>query len=100
MTCWMGMNSAAMGRAIMEKVLADKSLAKYRGKFPEPKSVITVPYNCQTPYTVADSDSISSHPDSLTHTSGEGIITDESLDKEIDELRLEEGDTKTEEIRP
>ncbi|MCE5174292.1 MAG: transglycosylase domain-containing protein [Bacteroidales bacterium] len=84
----------------MEKVLADKSLARYRGKFPEPKSEITVPYSCQTPYTVADSDSVSSNPDSLSRIPEEGIITDESLDKEIDELLLEEGDTKTEEIRP
>jgi len=83
----------------MEKVLADKSLTKYRGKFPKPREEITVSYDCQTPYTRSDSDSIQT--DSLTVTPAtEGIVSDEALDKEIDELLLEEGDTKTEEIRP
>jgi len=83
----------------MEKVLADKSLTQYRGKFPKPKEDITVPYDCQTPYTKAASDSTAT--DSLGNvTSQEGIVSDEALDKEIDELLMEEGDTKTEEIRP
>jgi len=83
----------------MEKVLADKGLTQYRGKFPKPKEEITVPYNCQTPYTPAASDSTFS--DSLGNvTSQEGIVSDEALDKQIDELLMEEGDTKTEEIRP
>lgn len=83
----------------MEKVLADKNLLKYRGKFPKPKEDITVSYDCQTPYTPAASDSTATDSLALTPEE-EGIITDESLDKQIDELLLEEGDTKTEEIRP
>ena len=83
----------------MEKVLADKSLMKYRGKFPKAKGEITVPYDCQTPYTRSDSDSIPG--DSLsTLPAEEGVISDEALDKQIDELQLEEGDTKTEVIKP
>jgi len=83
----------------MEKVLADKSLARYRSKFPQPKEEITVPYDCQTPYARVDSDSVS--VDSLHSVPAkEGIINDEELDKQIDELLMEEGDTKTEEIKP
>ncbi|MDD4921696.1 MAG: transglycosylase domain-containing protein [Bacteroidales bacterium] len=87
----------------MEKVLADQSLSRYRGKFPKPKEEISVSYDCQTAYTRSDSDSIDLS-DSLTLTpldpKNNGIITDESLNKEIDELLMEEGDTKTEVIKP
>jgi penicillin-binding protein 1A len=82
----------------MEKVLADKSLSKYRGKFPKPKGEITVPYDCQTAYVRSDSDSISA--DSLIVSPEEGINSNDELDKDIDELRMEEGDTKMEEINP
>jgi len=82
----------------MEKVLADKGLTKYRGKFPEPKEEITVPYNCQTAYTPSkDTSAIDSIDMSIAE---EGIISDESLDKQIEDLLMEEGDTKTEEINP
>lgn len=36
--------------AFMEKVLADKSLEKYRARFPKPKTKIGRNYMCQTPY--------------------------------------------------
>ena len=36
----------------MEKVLADKNLAAYRGKFPKPKQPISRNYQCQTPKRV------------------------------------------------
>lgn len=85
----------------MEKVLADQSLVRYRGRFPKPKEEITVPYTCQTPYTPSADTSLvdSSYVDiSLTHGD---ILSDESdLQSEIEELQLEEGDTKTEEILP
>ena len=85
----------------MEKVLADQSLVRYRGRFPKPKEEITVPYTCQTPYTPSADTSLvdSSYVDiSLIHGD---ILSDESdLQSEIEELQLEEGDTKTEEILP
>lgn len=40
----------------MEKVLADKSLAKYRAKFPPPKEKINRSYNCRTIHNRTDSD--------------------------------------------
>jgi penicillin-binding protein 1A len=79
----------------MEKVLADKSLSRYQGKFSKPKEKITVSYDCQTPYTPATD---STATDSLA-TSAEGINSDDAIDQEIDDL-IEEGDTKTEEIKP
>lgn len=36
----------------MEKVLADKSLQEYRGRFAPPKKPISKPYQCQTPEPV------------------------------------------------
>lgn len=36
----------------MEKVLADKSLSDYRGRFPKPKQAISRNYQCQTPRPV------------------------------------------------
>jgi penicillin-binding protein 1A len=44
--------------AFMEKVVKDKTLDKYRAKFPKPKEKINKPYGCQTPYPVLESDSI------------------------------------------
>lgn len=80
----------------MEKVMKDASLSKYRGKFPKPTEEITVPYECHTVYTpVVDSTLI----DSLG-TVEEGMIETENLNQEVEELILEEGDTKTEEIIP
>lgn len=80
----------------MEKVMKDASLSKYRGKFPKPSEEITVPYECHTVYTpVVDSTLI----DSLG-TVEEGMIETENLNQEVEELLIEEGDTKTEEIIP
>jgi penicillin-binding protein 1A len=80
----------------MEKVMKDESLSKYRGKFPKPKGEISVSYNCQTAYTpVVDSTAI----DSLS-VPAEGIEAIEGADQDIEELKLEEGDTKIEEITP
>jgi len=80
----------------MEKVMADKSLSKYRAKFSEPKEEITVPYNCQTPYTPkADSTAVS---DSMFTT--EGAQTDETGNTGNDDMKIEEGDTKIEDIQP
>jgi penicillin-binding protein 1A len=79
----------------MERVLKDQTLSQYRGKFPKPKEEITVPYECHTVYTpVADS--------TLTDSLGmeEGILETGALNQEVEELKLEEGDTKTEEITP
>ncbi|HET9569994.1 MAG TPA: transglycosylase domain-containing protein [Bacteroidales bacterium] len=80
----------------MERVLKDPSLTQYRGKFPKAKEEITVPYECQTTYITA--------PDStLTDSLGvaqEGVVETENLNQEVEELKLEEGDTKTEEITP
>lgn len=42
----------------MEKVLQDKSLATYRGKFPPAKEKITKEYGCRTIYHRKDTDSI------------------------------------------
>lgn len=45
----------------MEKVLADKNLAAYRGHFPKPKQPISRNYQCQTPRRIkADSTAIDS----------------------------------------
>jgi len=82
----------------MEKVLADKSLSRYRGKFPKAKGEITVPYDCQTPYTRSDTDSISPADSLSLIPAEEGAIS--NGDKSMEELILEEGDTKTEEILP
>lgn len=41
----------------MEKVLADKNLSAYKGKFPKPKHEIKIPYTCQTPWQKAAPDS-------------------------------------------
>lgn len=50
----------------MEKVLKDKELIKYRGKFPQPKQPIKKSYGCRTIYHPKDSDSIAvSLPDSI-----------------------------------
>jgi penicillin-binding protein 1A len=48
----------------MEKVLADKNLEKYRGRFPEPKTEITKQYKCASYYIPALVDSTAM--DSLT----------------------------------
>jgi penicillin-binding protein 1A len=80
----------------MEKVMKDPSLSQYRGKFPKPTEEITVPYDCHTVYTqVPDS----AQTDSLG-TAQEGLIESENLNQEVEELKIEEGDTKTEEIVP
>jgi len=80
----------------MERVLKDPSLVQYRGKFPKPKEKITVPYECHTVYTpVADS----TLTDSLG-TAQEGVVETEILNQDVEELKIEEGDTKTEEITP
>lgn len=42
----------------MEKVLADKSLSKYKGKFSSPKEKIEKSYQCRTIYNRSDSDSV------------------------------------------
>lgn len=42
----------------MENVLKDKSLKKYRGKFPKPKEKISKSYGCRSVYTPKDTDSI------------------------------------------
>jgi penicillin-binding protein 1A len=80
----------------MEKVLKDPSLAQYRGKFPKPKEDITVPYECQTTYIMA--------PDSTQHdsteVSPEGVVETENLNQDVEDLKVEEGDTKTEDITP
>jgi len=80
----------------MEKVLKDASLSQYRGKFPKAKEEITVPYECQTTYI--------SVPDStLKDSTGvveEGVVGTENMNQDVEELKLEEGDTKTEEITP
>lgn len=53
----------------MEKVLKDKSMAKYREKFPKPKQPITKSYQCRTIYHRRDTDSIAvTLPDSLANT--------------------------------
>jgi penicillin-binding protein 1A len=80
----------------MEKVMKDPSLSQYRGKFPKPTEEITVPYDCHTVYTqVPDS----AQTDSLG-TAQEGLIESENLNQDVEELKIEEGDTKTEEIVP
>lgn len=59
----------------MEKVLQDKSLANYRGKFPQPKEKITKEYGCRTIYHRKDTDSIAVNQlDSL------GLGTEEEID--------------------
>jgi penicillin-binding protein 1A len=79
----------------MEKVMADPSLVQYRGKFPKAKEDIAMPYTCQTAYTPqADS----TQNDSLSVQ--EGVIDDGTLAPEVEDLKMEEGDTKTEEITP
>lgn len=55
----------------MEKVLADKDLAQYRGKFPAPKKAISRNYQCQSVYK--------SHNDS-TEVSSDSIIDVEAGD--------------------
>jgi len=80
----------------MEKVMKDESLSVYRGKFSKPKGEISVSYNCQTPYTpVVDSTAT----DSLS-IPAEGIEATGTSDQDMEELKIEEEDTKTEEIIP
>ena len=55
----------------MEKVLADKDLAQYRGKFPAPKKAISRNYQCQSVYK--------SHNDS-TEVSSDSILDVEAGD--------------------
>jgi len=80
----------------MERVLKDNSLTQYRGKFPKPKEEITVSYECNTYYPpVVDSTMV----DSLD-TPQEGLLESESFNQDVEDLKLEEGDTKIEEITP
>jgi penicillin-binding protein 1A len=81
----------------MEKVLADPGLVQYRAKFPEAKEEITVPYTCQTPnIQVADSTS----SDSLLIQSPAEGLDDMDLENNVEELKVEAGDIKTQEIEP
>ena len=80
----------------MERVLKDPSLVQYRGKFPKPKEDITVPYECQTTYIMVPD---STQTDSLS-VDQEGVVETENLNQDVEELKLEEGDTKSEEITP
>lgn len=58
----------------MEKVLKDKTLPGYRGKFPQPKQKIGKEYRCQTIYHRKDTDSIAMiNADSL-------VISEEEID--------------------
>ncbi|MDP4277833.1 MAG: penicillin-binding transpeptidase domain-containing protein, partial [Bacteroidota bacterium] len=54
----------------MERVLKDKSLSKYRAKFPGPKTEILRPYKCQTPYPKVVRDSTQVNADSTGGSSG------------------------------
>jgi penicillin-binding protein 1A len=83
----------------MEKVLADPTLTRYRGRFPKAKEEISVPYTCQTAWTpVADSTSTDSI-DIKQHVLN-GIVTDESdMMNDVEELKVE-GDVQTKEIKP
>jgi penicillin-binding protein 1A len=79
----------------MQRVLADKGLTQYRGKFPKPKGEISVSYACQSVYTFAADSTLA---DSLTVE--EGVSSDVDMQQDVEELKLEEGDTKIEEILP
>ncbi|MEG1562713.1 MAG: transglycosylase domain-containing protein [Bacteroides sp.] len=66
----------------MEGVLKDKSLLRYRGKFPQPKEPIGKSYGCRGVYHPKDTDSVAvSLSDSLAGES-EGIDLDELMKEE------------------
>ena len=84
----------------MEKVLADPSLNRYRGRFPKPKEEILLPYSCQTAWTpTVDSTAIDS-----VDINAEAInaidIQEADMDNNIEELQLEPGDVQNLEINP
>ncbi|MDR1652278.1 MAG: penicillin-binding protein [Prevotellaceae bacterium] len=57
----------------MEKVLADNSLKKYRGKFPEPKQKITKQYQCVSAYYELN-DSIDTDTLDFNSASGDNVL--------------------------
>ncbi|MFR1234964.1 MAG: transglycosylase domain-containing protein [Barnesiella sp.] len=63
----------------MEKVLADKSLSRYRGKFSGPKVPVNKSYKCQTIYHRPDTDTIRVNTDSMD-IENIFIISEETVD--------------------
>ena len=63
----------------MEKVLADKSLSRYRGKFSGPKVPVNKSYKCQTIYHRPDTDTIRVNTDSMD-IENISIISEETVD--------------------
>lgn len=63
----------------IEKVLKDKSLENYRGRFPNPKQEITKNYLCQTPYPVAkDTTEVETEQDTVIRGT-ESIVQSDSI---------------------
>lgn len=59
----------------MEKVLADNSLSKYRGKFPKPTQPINKPYECVSPRPIEN--------DSIDALEGDSLMLDEDLIEDV-----------------
>ena len=69
----------------MEGVLKDKSLMKYRGKFPDkPKQKISKPYGCNGNYRPAPRDT-----DSIAINLGDSLAIEEELNKELEPIGIQ-----------